>query len=73
MPKESRDIAQAVRFVPMYGRVIVAKGGFKRLSPDAVELAEAFPDKTLRCGIRALLRVTLDYHACHFDLEERGQ
>jgi hypothetical protein len=69
MPEESRNIAQAIRFIPMYGGVVIPKGMLKAFSPNAVELAEALADQTVKSGVGAFLRATLYDHVRHFNLK----
>src|SRR5882762_10035200 len=47
MPKQARDVAQPVCFVPMNGGIVISESRFEALIPDAVEFAETFADEAI--------------------------
>lgn len=55
VPKETGDVPESVCFVAMDGIVVLRKGGFKLVDPEAVELGEAFTDEPVELGVGSLL------------------
>ena len=68
MPEKTRNIAQAVGFVPMDGGIVVIESLFEGVGPYAVELAESFAYEAVEVGVGTLLRATFDDHVHQFDL-----
>lgn len=62
MTEEARNVAQAVRLVPVDCGVVVVECLLEGIRPYAIEFAEPLADQAVESRVRTLLRATLDDH-----------
>lgn len=62
VPKEPRDVAQAIRFVAMDGFIVVGKCSLVQIRPQTVDLCESLANQTVELRIGAFLGAALDNH-----------
>jgi hypothetical protein len=73
MSEETRDIAQAIGFIPVNRIVVFRERRLKKVRPETIDLCEPFPNQTVELGVCPLLRATLNDHRRKLMLQTSGQ
>jgi len=73
MTKESSNVAQTIRLVPMDGLIVLAERVLKQLGPKSVDLGEALANQTKELGVRLLLTTALHNHGRKLGLLAGGK
>jgi hypothetical protein len=68
MSKEPCNVPQAVRLIAVDSVVVFGERGLKQVRPEPVNLGKPLSNQTIKLGVSAFLRATLDDHGRQFRL-----